>query len=194
MDPGTRVTGWGVIESIGPAGGGPLRLQLVAAGTVRTDPEAPISRRLATIHAGLARVLVDHAPGAAAVEEAFAGLNIKSALRLGEARAVALLAAEQAGCAVHELSPSLVKRVVAGHGAAAKDSVKAAVLRILGIAPDDPRAEALAVDAADALALAIAARTRLDVRPELQPRPGALGRRPRRRRWTTDDVKGLLGN
>lgn len=194
IDPGSRVTGWGVVER--DAAGG---LRLVAFGTLRPKADAAFSRRLRVIHEGLLEVVEAHAPEAVAVEEAFAGLNVRSAIRLGEARAVCVLAAELSDRAVHELSPALVKKVVAGHGQAGKESVRNAVMRLLGMAGagvDDEAGEAgegaPPYDAADALALAIAALTRLEVPAAL--RPGPVGRRARRRGWTLADVERLTGD
>jgi crossover junction endodeoxyribonuclease RuvC len=195
IDPGSRVTGWGVVDR-GDRGA----LRLVAFGTIRTPAEATFSRRLRVVHEGLLAVLGEHRPDAVAVEEAFAGLNIRSAIRLGEARAVALLAAELQDKPVHELSPSLVKKVVAGHGQAGKDTVRGAVLRLLGVTSgafkrsavgaDDDRP--VPYDATDALALAVSAITRLDVPPELRPSP-VVGKKARRRGWTMADVERLGG-
>lgn len=179
------MTGWGVVERTDRG-----VLRLVAWGTLRQKADAPFSRRLRSIHEGLLEVLREHAPAAVAVEEAFAGLNVRSAIKLGEARAVCVLAAELADCAVHELSPALVKKVVAGHGQAGKDAVRAAVLRVLGVHAPTPE-ETPPFDAADALGLAVAAISRLDVPAHL--RPGPVGRRTRSRRWTLADVEGLGG-
>lgn len=198
IDPGSRVTGWGVVDR-GDRGA----LALVAYGTIRTPAEATFSRRLRVVHEGLRVVIGEHRPDAVAVEEAFAGLNIRSAIRLGEARAVALLAAELSDLPVHELSPSLVKKVVAGHGQAGKDTVRGAVLRLLGLTsgafrraapgagPDEDEGRPVPYDATDALALAVSAITRLDVPPEL--RPAVMGKKPRGRRWTMADVERLGG-
>jgi crossover junction endodeoxyribonuclease RuvC len=184
------VTGWGVVERDAVGG-----LRLVAFGTLRPKADAAFSRRLRVIHEGLLEVVEAHAPEAVAVEEAFAGLNVRSAIRLGEARAVCVLAAELSDRAVHELSPALVKKVVAGHGQAGKESVRNAVMRLLGMAGagegDEAADDAPPYDAADALALAIAALTRLEVPAAL--RPGPVGRRARRRGWTLADVERLTG-
>lgn len=189
VDPGIVSTGWGVVARE------PRGWRLVAAGTVRPDPAAPLAERLRAVHEGVGAVLRAHAPGAAAVEEAFAGVNARSAIRLGEARAVCLLAAAQAGLPVHEVPPALVKKAVAGHGRAGKEAVRAAVLRALGVDEDDPRAR-LAHDATDALALALTALTRLEARQALgteTPIGRRPGRRGRRRRWASSDVERLLG-
>lgn len=183
VDPGSRVAGWGVVERTRQGA-----LRLVGWGTLRPRADASFPARLRAIHEGLLEVLRVHAPTAVVVEEAFAGLNVRSAIKLGEARAVCVLAAELSGRPVHELTPALVKKVVAGHGQASKDAVRAAVLRVLGAAADDAVPPH---DAADALALALAAISRLDVPEAL--RPGPIGRRGGRRRWTLEDIERLRG-
>lgn len=183
VDPGSRVTGWGVVERT--AGGG---LALVAWGALRPAADAAWPERLRTIHQGVLAALDAHAPEAVAVEEAFAGLNVKSAIRLGEARAVCILGAALRERPVHELPPALVKKVVAGHGQAGKDAVRDGVLRLLGRAALVDGGDA-PYDATDALALAVTALVRLEVPPELAP--ASVGRRPRRRGWTAADLERL---
>ena len=186
VDPGIGTTGWGVVAP-GEAG----ELRLVAAGTVRPDPSAPIALRLRTVHEGLCAVLAEHRPSAVAVEEAFAGVNVRSAIRLGEARAVVLLAAAQAGLPAHEVPPALVKKAVAGHGRAGKEAVRTAVLAALRAGDEHG---ALPYDAADALALALTVLTRLETRGALRS-DLPLGRRPGRgrRKWSSGDLERLLG-
>jgi crossover junction endodeoxyribonuclease RuvC len=145
LDPGLAATGWGVIEANG------TRLAHVAHGVVRTRPADPIERRLAQLHAGLRAVFIAHAPDAAAVEEVFQNRNPQSTLKLGEARGIALLAAGEAGLPVTELATRLVKKSLTGTGAADKAQVAFMVQRLL------PAAGPVAADAADALAVAIAA-------------------------------------
>lgn len=194
IDPGTRITGWGVVERVDDArGGSPFllgggTLRLVAYGVLKPPADAPIAARLARIHQGVRAVLEEHAPDAVGVEEAFGGKNIRSAIRLGEARAVCMLAAALAGRDVHEVPPALVKKAVAGHGGAGKDTVREAVARLLGLAPDAPLPT---YDASDALAVAVCALTRLDAPQGLEL--GPVGRRRKRARWTLDDVERLGG-
>ena len=192
VDPGLRVMGWGVVERSGPG------FRLVDSGTIRPKTDDPIAARLACLHSGLTAVIDAHRPQAAAVEEAFGGKNIRSAIRLGEARSVALLAAHQGGCDVHEVPPALVKKAVAGHGRAGKDAVRHAVLRALGIDPDADAARPF--DETDAMALALTALVRLPDADD--PLLGGLpigrrrgGGRKRRgsRRWTASDLQGLIG-
>jgi crossover junction endodeoxyribonuclease RuvC len=149
IDCGAERTGYGVIESDG------RRHRMVAAGVIRTDPRLPLSRRLREIAAGLRRVIADHAPEAAAIEEVFCAKNSKTALRLAQVRGVALLSAAEAGLPVGEYSALQVKTSVVGYGRAQKDQVKMMVRSLLGL-PEAPESE----DAADALAVAICHATR----------------------------------
>jgi len=180
IDPGLRVCGWGVIEVVEE------RLVYLDSGTLRPDPDAPIVARLSVLHTGIRAVLDRFQPAQVAIEEAFAGRNIRSALRLGEARAACMLAAAGDGLPVHEIPPALVKKAVAGHGRASKDGVRDAVLRALTEVPEIP-----SYDAADALALALCAIRRLDS-PLLLPGKRPVGRRRRSKKWTARDVAGLL--
>ena len=143
IDPGLRVTGWGVIDRAGP------RLSFVACGVIRTDAGAPVAARLLAIHEGLQRVIADHGPDEAAVEETFVSRDAKASLKLGQARGVALLAPALGGLAVAEYAPTLVKKSVVGTGHAEKRQVEAMVRILL------PRARPESADAADALAVAI---------------------------------------
>ena len=180
IDPGTRVAGWGVTRD--RAG----QLELVAAGVVRASAELPAPERLRLIFEGVQAVLREHAVDLVAVEETFFGKNVHSALRLGEGRAVALLASALAGRTVVELAPSLVKKAVTGHGGATKDQVRAAVEMLLSARRDE--LADLPADATDALALSIAAQSRSS-----GPVPGAAsrGRRRAKSRWTEADVTRL---
>ncbi|HSR55564.1 MAG TPA: crossover junction endodeoxyribonuclease RuvC [Alphaproteobacteria bacterium] len=143
LDPGLRVTGWGVIE----ASRG--RLRHIANGTVRPKVGDPIAARLSALYDGIADILERHHPDGAAVEETFVNRNAQSTLRLGLARGVVLLAPARAGLVVAEYGANLVKKSVTGTGHAAKDQVKMMVGTLL------PKAEIESTDAADALAVAI---------------------------------------
>jgi crossover junction endodeoxyribonuclease RuvC len=143
LDPGLRATGWGVIEAVDN------RLRHLANGSVKTDPALETAQRLRQLHDGLVRILADWSPDAAAVEETFVNRNARSALKLGVARGVVLLAPALAGLAVAEYSPNSVKKSVVGAGHADKDQVAVMVRHLLpGCAPAD-------ADATDALAVAI---------------------------------------
>jgi crossover junction endodeoxyribonuclease RuvC len=143
LDPGLGTTGWGLIEADGN------RLAHIANGQIRTDPSAPLPRRLAALADQLEALIADHAPAAAAVEEVFVNKNPQSTLKLGQARGVALMCAARAGIEVGEYAPTLVKKAVVGTGGAEKAQVHAMVSRLL------PGVKIAGPDAADALAVAI---------------------------------------
>ena len=115
LDPGLAATGWGVIDARAN------RLSHVANGVVRTKSGLSLARRLAQIDAGLADVIGRYLPAAAAVEETFVNRNPASALKLGQARGVVLVAASRAGLEVAEYSPNVIKKTVVGAGHAAKE-------------------------------------------------------------------------
>jgi crossover junction endodeoxyribonuclease RuvC len=143
LDPSLTCTGWGVIIADGN------RLRHVANGQCKTPAQLSLAERLVKLHAQLAEVIGAHGPDAAAVEEVFVNENSQSTLKLGQARGVVLLAAAQAGLAVGEYAPRLVKKALVGTGAADKRQVHAMVQRLL------PGAAIAGADAADALAVAI---------------------------------------
>ena len=144
IDPGSRRTGYGCVER---AGG---RHVLVICGSLSGPPRATFPDRLNAIHDGLKTLIMRHRPDCVAVEDIFHARNVRSALRLGEARGVALLAAAEAGVPVVSYAPAAVKRAVVGYGRAEKHQVQQMVKVILGLsAVPSPH------DAADALAVAI---------------------------------------
>jgi crossover junction endodeoxyribonuclease RuvC len=144
VDPGNAVTGFGVVERSGS-------LQCLGAGTVRGRGIVPRPQRLATIYQNLLQVLDRYAPEVMSLERSFVAINVQSAFALGEARAVAMLAAAHRGLDVFEYSPTDVKLSVAGYGRADKAQVKQMVRRTLMLNDDRD----LADDAADALAIAL---------------------------------------
>jgi len=146
VDPGTAATGYGVVER--PEDGGPPRL--IECGVIRPPARGTLARRLAVIHGELAALIGRHRPGAVAVESVFVSRNARSALVLGHARGVILLAAEQAGLAVAEYAPRQVKAAVVGAGAATKPQVGLMVARLLRL-----RAAPEPADAADGVAVAL---------------------------------------
>jgi crossover junction endodeoxyribonuclease RuvC len=143
IDPGLRHTGWGVVQQQDN------RLGFVAAGRVNPDPGLPMAERLKALAEGLAIIIARHAPHEAAIEETFVNRNAASALRLGQARGAAILAAAQAGLIVEEYAANRVKQAVTGHGHADKTQIQAMIGVLL------PGSGKLAADAADALAVAI---------------------------------------
>ena len=144
IDPGIRNTGWGVISLMDG------RLSHVANGVIQPDRAAPDSERLHMIATGLAAVSGTHHPNQAAIEENFVARSAASALKLGMARGVALAQCAAAGLPLCELAARQVKKSVVGTGTADKTQVAAMVTRLLGV-------QAVNADAADALAIAIAA-------------------------------------
>jgi crossover junction endodeoxyribonuclease RuvC len=144
IDPGTLVTGYGVIA------GRDGRVKFVACGAIRTRAADPLALRLLAIHRELLALFRRHRPDECAVESAFYGKNAQSALKLGHARGVALLAAVQEGIPTMEYAPRAVKKAVVGNGAASKQQVQYMVRSLLQIAP-----QAMRHDASDALAIAL---------------------------------------
>mgnify|MGYP000459738773 CR=1 FL=1 len=143
IDPGLQRTGWGVLEARDN------RLSFVAEGTLTTNAKAALSDRLVQLYDGLGEVLETWAPLEAAVEETFVNKNPTSTLKLGQARAIALLVPARRGLSVGEYSPNLVKKTVVGAGHAAKEQVMMMVKTLL------PGSGNAGPDAADALAVAI---------------------------------------
>jgi crossover junction endodeoxyribonuclease RuvC len=144
LDPGLRHTGWGMIIVDG------ARLSHVAHGVICPLDTIALSERLLCVFEGVAAVIAAHAPDEAAIEETFVTANGQSTLKLGHARAAAMLAPAQAGLSVAEYAARLVKKSVVGTGAADKTQVAFMVRRILPTCGD------ASADAADALAVAIA--------------------------------------
>ncbi|CAO3400061.1 Crossover junction endodeoxyribonuclease RuvC (EC 3.1.22.4) [Azospirillum palustre] len=143
IDPGLRHTGWGIIDVAGN------RLSHVADGAVHSDDRCPLAERLVQLHDALSAVVERYRPDEAAVEETFVNNNAVSTLKLGQARAVALLVPAQAGLAVAEYANNMVKKAVVGQGRAEKAQVQTMVRLLL------PGCEIASPDAADALAIAI---------------------------------------
>jgi crossover junction endodeoxyribonuclease RuvC len=144
VDPGNAVTGYGVIER----GAKP---ESIAAGAIRMTGMARGPARLATLYEKLLTVIDEYLPSAMSLERSFVATNVQSAFTLGEARAVAMLAAAHRGLAVFEYTPTDVKLTIAGYGRADKEQVKRMVRRTLALDEAAP----LTHDAADALALAL---------------------------------------
>ena len=144
IDPGSERTGYGCIESDG------RRHRLLGCGTISAPARTAFPERLHVIHAGLVALLAEHRPDCVAIENIFHARNVRSALKLGHARGVALLAASAAGIAIVEYSPAEIKRAVVGFGRAEKPQVAQMVKLLLGLpAPPSPH------DAADAVAVAV---------------------------------------
>jgi crossover junction endodeoxyribonuclease RuvC len=162
IDCGTEYTGFGVVELCRDG-----KLICLTCGAVKLSPREPLPLRLATIFGRLGAIIQEHQPDNVAIEDIFYALNVKSALKLGQVRGVAMLAASTAGLAVTEYAPLTIKSAVVGYGRAEKQQVQYMVARLLNLAeiPKPP-------DAADALAIAIC---HLHTAATLE-RQGAVGR------------------
>jgi crossover junction endodeoxyribonuclease RuvC len=143
IDPGTRITGYGILDKSGN------HLRHVDNGAIYTRTDAPLADRLQTIYDGLCRVIAEYHPEAMAVERIFVAKNALSALKLGHARGVAMLAGVHAGLPVAEYSAVEVKNAVVGYGKAAKPQVQQMVRMLMNLP------EIAQEDASDALAVAI---------------------------------------
>jgi crossover junction endodeoxyribonuclease RuvC len=143
IDPGLQKCGWGIIQSSGN------RLTFIACGLIKTDPKAPLANRLAHLHEQIADVIKTHSPDQAAVEETFMNNNAASALKLGQARGIALCVPALYGLPVGEYSANKIKKSVVGAGHADKNQIQHMIKILL------PASGQIAADEADALAVAI---------------------------------------
>jgi crossover junction endodeoxyribonuclease RuvC len=143
IDPGTMVTGWGVVEAIGAS------LTHIAHGTIATAGAPAQADRLSLIYRGVDEVIRLHQPDGMSLERVFFARNAQSALKLGQARGVVLLAAAHHGVAVHEYAAVEIKMAVVGYGQASKEQVQKMIAALLHVG------EKMAADAADALAAAV---------------------------------------
>ena len=144
VDPGTAICGYGILQSDGD------QLAVVTYGAITTPSDWQLPRRLAHIYRELMALIAQHQPTDAVVEKLFFSKNVRTALSVGQARGVALLAAAQAGLTIHEYTPLEIKQAVVGYGRAEKAQIQQMVKLLLQLdfvpQPDD---------AADALAIAI---------------------------------------
>jgi crossover junction endodeoxyribonuclease RuvC len=144
IDPGSNCTGYGIVEEVEG------RLEVVRWGSIRCNPRQAFPSRLKTIYEGLLGAIREYSPDTVAIEDLFFAVNAKSALKLGQTRGVAVLAAVNENRQVAEYTPLEVKQAVVGYGRAEKAQVKMMVARLLKL---EPSAEPF--DAYDALAIAI---------------------------------------
>src|SRR5664279_4409688 len=145
IDCGTEYTGYGVVDLLSDD-----RLVCIVCGAIKVSPRDPMPRRLSHISIGLQELISQHRPDRVALEDVFYAVNVKSALKLGQVRGVAMLAAASAGLEVAEYSPLSIKSAVVGYGRAEKHQVQQMVMRLLNLDQIPEPA-----DAADALAIAI---------------------------------------
>ena len=143
VDPGLSTTGYGLVESSYPP-------SAIVAGVVRTEKHRDISARLDELYRGITQVIADHQPDVVAVETVFTNRNLQTAMSVGRASGVVLLAAAQARLPVFEYVPTAIKAAVTGDGSANKQQVQQMVKRLLRLAEAPKPA-----DAADALAIAL---------------------------------------
>ena len=145
IDCGGEYTGYGVVEMLSAG-----KLCCLACGAVKLSPREPLPRRLSRIYTQLSAIIAEHQPDEVAIEDVFYALNVKSALKLGQVRGVAMLAAASAGLEVAEYSPLTIKSSVVGYGRAEKVQVQIMVTRLLELSsPPEP------LDVSDALEIAI---------------------------------------
>jgi crossover junction endodeoxyribonuclease RuvC len=145
IDCGTEYTGYGVVDLVSAG-----KLTCICSGAIKLSPRDPLPLRLSRIYSRLEELIVEHRPEQVAIEDVFYAVNVKSALKLGQVRGVAMLAAAAAGLEVSEYAPLSIKSAVVGYGKAEKQQVQHMVTRLLNLAePPEP------ADASDALAIAI---------------------------------------
>lgn len=142
IDPGSRITGYGVIRHVGS------KFQYLGSGCIRTSGET-LAEKLKQIHAGVSEIIIQFQPDQFAIEEVFMGKNAASALKLGQARGAAIIAAVTQDLPVGEYTARQIKQSVVGHGGAEKEQVQHMVTHLLKLSAT-PQA-----DAADALAVAL---------------------------------------
>jgi crossover junction endodeoxyribonuclease RuvC len=145
IDCGSEYTGYGVVEQRQNR-----ELLCCISGAIRLKPRDAMATKLQQIFTGLTAIIAEHKPDLVAIEDVFYALNVKSALKLGQVRGVAMLAASSCGLEVAEYSPLSIKSAVVGYGRAEKQQVQQMVMRLLklSVAPEPS-------DASDALAIAI---------------------------------------
>jgi crossover junction endodeoxyribonuclease RuvC len=147
IDPGTATTGYGVVRGY-PEGEG--RYEVLTYGVVETAADEPMPRRLLTLYRELRRLIGEYQPTAAAVEKLFFGRNTTTAISVGQARGVILLALAEAGLSVDEYTPAEIKQALSGSGRAHKMQMQRMTQAILDL-PECPQPD----DAADALAIVV---------------------------------------
>lgn len=146
IDPGTQVTGYGVVGATGPSS-----MSLIECGVIRTQARDPLPARLQEIYEGIVDLLTRHKPEVVSVEDVFYARNVRTTVTLGHARGVILLAAQQHAVRVHELAPAAIKKAVVGSGSATKEQVQFMITRLLRL-----KSVPKPADAADGVAAALA--------------------------------------
>ena len=151
IDPGSRVTGFGIVDQNG------FHVEYVSCGVIRTSPDFQLPDRLKEIYDGMCEVIEEHQPDCAAIENVFIAKNPNSALKLGQARGVLMLAVRQYQIDLEEYSAKSVKQAVVGYGQAGKQQIQQAVRALLQLSSTPSQ------DAADALAVAMCCSNHLSV-------------------------------
>jgi crossover junction endodeoxyribonuclease RuvC len=164
IDPGSRITGYGVVDTDG------FRHKYVTSGFIRIKADT-LGEKLGIIFGEVSRIVTDWKPESMAIEQVFVKHNVDSALKLGQARGAAICAAVQADLPIGEYSPRAIKKAVVGSGAADKQQIQLMIQRLLGLA------ELPQSDEADALAIAICHAHHIKIRYS------GMGSRIRRGRW-----------
>jgi crossover junction endodeoxyribonuclease RuvC len=160
IDPGSARTGYGCVQSDG------TRHRLIACGAITIPVSNSFPQKLLIIHAELATLIAEHKPDCVAIENLFHAVNARSALKLGHARGVAMLAAVEAGVPIVEYTPAEVKQAVVGYGRAEKGQVQSMIQLLLGLRePPTPH------DASDALAIAVCHLHKINLRGLATPSP-----------------------
>jgi crossover junction endodeoxyribonuclease RuvC len=149
VDPGTRITGYGVIET-GGGNGSPALGRLIECGVFRFALNNSLAHRLAELHHEIAQLIKRHQPSVLALEDAFYHKNVRTTLVLGHARGVILLAAQQEGLDIAQYAPAMIKKTVVGAGGAPKHQVGAMVAHLLRL-----KSAPQPADAADGVAAAL---------------------------------------
>jgi crossover junction endodeoxyribonuclease RuvC len=144
IDPGTQAMGYGLVESSGDG------TALIECGALTAPARSPIGERLSHLYRQLSEIVARYRPDAVAIEQPFLAKNVKSAMAIGRAQAVAMLAAANSGIPAYEYTPTQIKQRVADYGASSKEQIQEAVRLQLGL-PEAPQP----TDAADALAVAL---------------------------------------
>ena len=153
IDPGSARTGYGCVQSDGS------RHRMIACGAITIAASNSFPEKLKVIHAELGTLLAEHRPDYVAIENLFHAVNARSALKLGHARGVAMLAAVEAGVPIVEYTPAEVKQSIVGYGRAEKEQVQSMIQLLLGLSePPSP------FDASDALAIAVCHLHRMNLR------------------------------
>jgi crossover junction endodeoxyribonuclease RuvC len=166
IDPGLSRCGYGLVGR----GEGDGRLRAPAAGVLETEPGRPLPERLLALHVELGSLLAEFRPDAVVVERVFFQVNVRTAMSVGQASGLALVAAASAGCEVAQYTANEVKQALVGYGAATKDQVQRMVEQVLGLEPIEGPP-----DVADALALAVCHLTTVPLRRAVDAALGRVG-------------------